>query len=92
MGQTKYKHYAVFPEQLVERPVAMTCPMRVSADGLTLVERMVEMVEYHEGRGNKRLVGKYTSLDRGYDGEAIKALTGRVDTGRAYVPRKPEGR
>ncbi len=90
MGQTKYKHYAVFPEQLIERPVAMTCPMRVSLDGLTLVERMVEMVEYDEGRGGKRAIGKYTSLKGDYDGDASKTLTGRVDTGRAYVARKPQ--
>jgi DNA modification methylase len=90
MGQTKYKHYAVFPEQLIERPVAMTCPMRVSVDGMTLVERLVEMMEYDEGRGSKRAIGKYTSLGGGYDGETSKNLTGRVDTGRAYVPRKQE--
>jgi hypothetical protein len=51
---------------------------------------VVENVEYEEGRGNKRVVGKYTSLERGYDGETSKALTGRADTGRAYIPRKPE--
>jgi site-specific DNA-methyltransferase (adenine-specific) len=90
MGQTKYKHYAVFPEQLVERPVAMTCAMRVSLDGMVLVERLVEMVEYAEGRGHKRVIGKYKSIEGDYDGDASLKITGRVDTGRTYVPRKPE--
>ena len=67
----------------------MTCPTRVSEDdGLTIMERLVEMVEYDEDRG-KRGIGKYTSLKGGYDGDTSKALTGRADTGRAYVPRKP---
>jgi hypothetical protein len=52
------------------------------------MERLVEMVEYDEDRG-KRGIGKYTSLKGGYDGDTSKALTGRADTGRAYVPRKP---
>jgi DNA modification methylase len=90
MGQTKYKHYAVFQEQLIERPVAMTCPMRVSLDGMTPLERMVKMVEYDEGRGRNRLIGKYRSLAGGYDGNTSLAVTGRVDTGRAYVARKPK--
>jgi site-specific DNA-methyltransferase (adenine-specific) len=89
IGQTKYKHYAVFPEALIERPVAMTCPMRVSMDGMKLVERMVEMVEYDEGRGSKRVIGKYASLEGAYDGDTSGKVTGRVDTGRHYVPRKP---
>jgi DNA modification methylase len=90
MGQTRYKHYAVFPAELVERPVAMTCPLRVSQDGLILVERKVEMVAYDEGRGRGRAIGKYASLKGEYDGNTSKQLTGRVDTGRRYVPRKPQ--
>jgi site-specific DNA-methyltransferase (adenine-specific) len=90
MGQTKYKHYAVFPEELVERPVAMTCPMRVSVDGITLVERVVEMVEYDEGRNSKRAIGKYKSLEGDYDADTSQMVSGRLDTGRTYVARKPE--
>jgi hypothetical protein len=89
MGQTKYKHHAVYPEALVERPIAMTCPMRVSADRQELSERQVVMTEYDEGRGAKRVFGKYTSLDGQYDEKASLKQTGRVDSGRAYVPRKP---
>jgi len=89
MGQTRYRHYAVFPSSLVERPVAMTCPMKVSGDGQVMVEREIEMVEYDEGRGKKRAIGKYTSLGE-YNENRSKQMTGRVDTARAYVPRKPK--
>jgi site-specific DNA-methyltransferase (adenine-specific) len=33
MGQTKESHYAVFPQALIERPVAMTCPLEVTEQG-----------------------------------------------------------
>jgi len=89
MGQTKYLHYAVYPEALVERPVVSSCPQRVSADGQGLAERIIEMREYDEGRGKARIFGKYTSLTDEYDPEASKKVTGRVDSGRSYVPRKP---
>jgi site-specific DNA-methyltransferase (adenine-specific) len=89
VGRTRFKHYAAFLEELVERPIAMTCPMRVSRDGLSLVERLVQMVPYYEGRAGRRAVGKYTSLGD-YDGDTSKRLTGRVDTGRTYLARKPE--
>jgi DNA methylase len=54
VGRTRFKHYAAFLEELVERPIAMTCPMRVSRDGLGLVERLVRMVPYDEGRAARR--------------------------------------
>jgi len=88
MGQTSKKHYAVFPTQLCERPIAMTCPMRVKANG-DPIERIVEMVEYDEGRNAKRVFGKYKSLGNEYDEEQSKAITGRVDSGKQYIPRKP---
>jgi site-specific DNA-methyltransferase (adenine-specific) len=79
MGQTKRNHYAVFPPALVERPIAMTCPPAVTELGPS--ERIVEMVEYDDGQ-SKRRVGKYTKGDSA-------EMSGRQDTGRAYVPRKP---
>jgi len=85
MGQTNYKHYAVFPEALIERPVANEpCPMRVSSDGMTLVERLVKMVEYDEGVVASASLAKYTSLQEITRG--IPALKGHrtVDTGRSF--------
>jgi site-specific DNA-methyltransferase (adenine-specific) len=82
MGQTKESHYAVFPPALIERPVAMTCPLEVTAQGPK--RRMVEMVPYEESRPVKRSVGKYTKPE-----EEIRLKSGRQDTGRQYIPRKP---
>jgi hypothetical protein len=79
MGQTKRNHYAVYPTALVERPIAMTCPPAVTEIGPR--DRIVEMVEYDDGQ-SKRRVGKYTK-------ENHAEMSGRQDTGRAYVPRKP---
>jgi site-specific DNA-methyltransferase (adenine-specific) len=79
MGQTKRNHYAVFPPALVERPVAMTCPPAVTELGPR--DRMVEMVEYDDGQSMRR-AGKYTKED-------YAEMSGRHDTGRSYVPRKP---
>ena len=33
MGQTRERHYAVFPPALIERPVAMTCPLEITSQG-----------------------------------------------------------
>jgi DNA modification methylase len=79
MGQTKRNHYAVFPPALIERPIAMTCPPAVTELGPR--ERIVEMVPYDDGQ-SKRRVGKYTKQDHA-------EMSGRQDTGRSYVPRKP---
>jgi DNA modification methylase len=79
MGQTKRNHYAVFPPALIERPIAMTCPPAVTELGPR--ERIVEMVPYDDGQ-SKRRVGKYTKQDHA-------EMSGRQDTGRTYVPRKP---
>ena len=32
-GQTKQSQYAVFPSALIERPVAMTCPLEITSQG-----------------------------------------------------------
>jgi hypothetical protein len=60
----------------------MTCPLEVTAQGPKC--RIVEMVPYEESRPLKRSVGKYTKPE-----EDIRLKSGRQDTGRQYVPRKP---
>jgi DNA modification methylase len=81
MGQTNAKHYAVYPPVLCERPIAMTCPLLINPDG-TMPRRLVEFVEYDEGKGKKRVFGKS-------DTESTTEKKGRQDTGRQYVPRMP---
>jgi site-specific DNA-methyltransferase (adenine-specific) len=81
-GQTRKSHYAVFPTALVERPIAMTCPLEITAEGPK--RRIIEMVPYEESRPIKRGIGKYTKSR-----EETRLLSGRQDTGREYVPRKP---
>jgi DNA modification methylase len=82
MGQTKESHYAVFPPALIERPVAMSCPLEITAQGPK--RRIVEMVPYEESRPFSRGIGKYTKPE-----EEIQLKSGRQDTGREYIPRKP---
>jgi hypothetical protein len=82
MGQTKKSHYAVFSSALIERPVAMTCPLEITAQGPK--RRIVEMVPYEEARPFSRGIGKYTKPE-----EEIRVKSGRQDTGRKYIPRKP---
>jgi len=84
VGQTSKKHYAVYPAALCERPIAMTCPMWINEDG-TPRTRIVESVEYDEQRGSARVFGKYNSATP----EDIKR-SGRMDTARQYVARKPK--
>lgn len=94
MGQTKKKHYAVYPPALCERPIAMTCPMRVCVTCGSMEERIVEMVEYDEGRGSKRVFGKYTTVDQDMfnedDASKNKKASGRMDIGRKYIAKKPQ--
>jgi site-specific DNA-methyltransferase (adenine-specific) len=82
MGQTRERHYAVFPPALIERPVAMTCPLEITAQGPK--RRIVEMVPYAESRPFNRGIGKYTKPE-----EETRLKSGRQDTGRQYIPRKP---
>ncbi len=82
MGQTKESHYAVFPQALIERPVAMTCPLEITAQGPK--RRKIEMVPYEEARPFNRGMGKYTKPE-----QETRSKSGRQDTGRQYVPRKP---
>jgi DNA modification methylase len=82
MGQTRESHYAVFPTALIERPVAMTCPLEITEQGPK--RRVIEMVPYNEARPSSRGIGKYSKPD-----EEIRTKSGRQDTGRQYIPRKP---
>jgi hypothetical protein len=82
MGQTRESHYAVFPPALIERPVAMTCPLEITAQGPK--RRTIDMVPYEEARPFSRGIGKYTKAE-----EEIRLKSGRQDTGRKYIPRKP---
>lgn len=82
MGQTRKSHYAVFPSALIERPVAMTCQLEITAQGPK--RRIVAMVPYAEARPFSRGIGKYTKPE-----EETRSKSGRQDTGRRYVPRKP---
>ncbi len=81
MGQTKESHYAVFPPALIERPVAMTCPLEITEQGPK--RRIIEMVPYEESRLVKRGVGKYTKPE-----EEIRLKSGRQDTGQAIHSKK----
>jgi DNA modification methylase len=61
----------------------MTCPMWVNPDG-TFRTRIIQSEAYDEGRGTKRIFGKYSTLEEGG-----KEKSGRQDTGRGYVAKKP---
>lgn len=82
MGQTRESHYAVFPPALIERPVAMTCPLEITEQGPK--RRIIEMVPYEEARPFSRGIDKYTRPE-----EETRTKSGRQDTGRRYIPRKP---
>lgn len=86
-GQTRAAHYAVFPPALIERPIAMTCPLFVCSLCGRPRERRVEEVAYDDGRPPRR-TGKYREADALGTEEAV-ARSGRHDIGRPYVPRKP---
>ena len=82
MGQTNESHYAVFPAPLIERPLAMTCPLEITDQGPK--SRKIVMVPYEEAHPIKRGIGKYTKSE-----QEIRTRSGRQDTGRQYIPRKP---
>ena len=81
-GKQRSPTNAVFPPALIGRPVAMTCPLEITDHGPK--RRMVEMVPYEEARPFSRGIGKYTKPE-----EEIRLKSGRQDTGRQYIPRKP---
>jgi DNA modification methylase len=89
MGQTSKKHYAVYPLALCERPIAMSCPMKVCSVCGHLESRIIEKVEYDEDRSSKRVFGKYNSIDSGMKKSDVRQTSGRMDVGSQYIPRKP---
>jgi hypothetical protein len=80
--QSRASHYAVFPAALIERPVAMTCPLEITEEGPK--RRKVLMVPYEEASPVRRGIGKYSKPV-----EETSIRSGRQDTGRQYIPRKP---
>jgi hypothetical protein len=60
----------------------MTCPLEITSQGPK--RRMIEMVPYEEARPFSRGIGKYTKPE-----VEIRLKSGRQDTGRRYIPRKP---
>jgi hypothetical protein len=91
MGQTKRAHYAVYPPVLCERPIALSCPLYWNPSGGaddkgTLGSRQFAMEPYHEGL-KARSFGRSAHAPSDPDQVAVK--TGRLDSGRAYVSKKP---
>jgi len=87
VGQTRQDHHGVFPSALVERAVAMCCPVWVNPDG-SLPERIIEMVPYDEGRGADRYFGKRSLVAADDQGE-MRERCGRNDTGRSCEAKQP---
>ena len=85
-------HFAAMPEGLVERPIAMTCPEFVTEHGPRT--RIVESVQYDEGRKAKCKLGQYTQAATEGGGtlsdEELRNKSGRQDSGREYVARYPK--
>lgn len=96
-------HFAAYPETLVERPIALTCPeWLVSDDGIVKPRtRIIDQTVYSEGSGdNARMFGQYSLAESAPDEsklapeeleklEQLRQKSGRGDTARHYVPRYP---
>jgi DNA modification methylase len=95
-------HHAAFPAELVERPIAMTCPEWLVDDGgeVRPKVRVVEDTVYSEGP--PKFVTVYGQLSRwqgrhrhenGANGSAnlgaLREKSGRNDSARTYIPRYP---
>ena len=81
-------HFAAYPSELVERPIAMTCPEYLVDDCGEIKPRVRIVVPtlYSEGPGkSKRMIGQYTSTV-----ENLKEKSGRMDSGRQYIPKFPK--
>jgi DNA modification methylase len=98
-------HYAAFPVELIERPVAMTCPEFLVDDGGEVKprDRIVERTVYSEGSEKSILVyGRLwdwqrrhpqesdTDGERGASLEVLREKSGRHDSARHYTPRYPK--
>ena len=97
-------HFAAFPAELVERPIAMTCPEWLVDDGGEIRPRVrrVEATVYSEGTGrSKRSLGQYSLLhhqcqenngcaeDEAAQRDAVRRAS-RMDFARSYTPRYPK--
>ena len=97
-------HHAAFPAELIERPVAMTCPEWLVDDGGETKPRVriVEPTVYSEGP--VKFITVYGQFSRWQElhrqgnatGEhesarldALREKSGRMDSARQYVPRYP---
>jgi len=92
-------HYAAYPEALVERPIAMTCPEYITEVGPR--ERITENTVYSEGAGkSKRIFGQYSQAedehtpdestltdDKKASLEKKRKKAGRMDFARHYIPK-----
>jgi len=88
MGQTSEKHYAVYSKSLVERPVAMTCPMFVCSQCGFIRTRIENMVEYDEERrpapkNHMNIFGK-----SGIEQPKSKRVFGKYNSINEYDPAK----
>ena len=84
-------HFAAMAAALVERPIAMTCPEWVTEHGPR--RRIVESVQYDEGKESKCKLGQYTAAEGGggtLSDEELRTKSGRQDSGREYVARYPK--
>ena len=93
-------HFAVYPEALVERPIAMTCPDSVTAEGPRI--RITNDVVYSEGQQQgKRIFGQSSLAESKADKnqmshetreklESLRNKSGRMDTARHYIPKYPQ--
>ncbi len=98
-------HYAAFPRELIERPVAMTCPEYLVDDEGEIKprERIVKQTVYSEGASKSITVyGQFSAWQEHHPGEstpteeerarleALREKSGRMDSARQYVPRYPK--
>lgn len=85
-------HFAAMPTALVERPIAMTCPEFVTEQGPR--RRIVESIEYDEGRTCECRLGQYTQAEGGswsgtLSSQELRQKSGRQDSGKVYIPKHP---
>ena len=87
-------HFAAYPNELVERPIALTCPEWLVEGGGEIKPRVriVEPVEYSEGPGRgKRAMGQY-SLAKSKDGGQLTPEEQRQEERRLESLREKSGR
>lgn len=78
-----FREGIMVPEEVIEDAYPGTFSKREKI-GATTKRRIVEMVPYEEARPFSRGIGKYTKPE-----QETRTKSGRQDTGRQYIPRKP---